>query len=150
MWSRVSGGFCSYNYMLCDPISSNSPSMMTLAAQRGKHTAPDSLSRPLNTEINAVLGSCCKATWCLLVIMLNFMVLVCVNELALHNRLERQIQADRSVHCFPNSHSQITVGHAEGLWDRSGATLRTHTGKTIHSLKGRERERGILVLLFSF
>lgn len=33
---RVSeGGFRLYNYMLRDPISSTSPSMMTLAVQRG-------------------------------------------------------------------------------------------------------------------
>ncbi len=52
---------------------------------------------------------------------MNFRVLVCIT--VLHNQLE--IKADLSVHCYPDSHGQITVGQAEGLWDRSGATLRT-------------------------
>lgn len=77
--------------------------------------------------------------------------LVCMNELVLHNCLARQMKADHTMHCFPNSHSQITVGHAQGFWARNGATLRTHThtGKKIHSRKGSKRDRRMLLLLFS-
>ena len=102
--------------MLCDPISSNSPSDDFGSSER--KPGSDLFS---NTDMNAVLGSGCKATdW------VTLQGLVYVNELyfALHAR-SRQIKTRRAVNCFPYIHSPTYSGKAEGFWDRNGVTLRT-------------------------